>query len=72
MFSTLGSVLNKKKLNIYLLERQRERADYLSVKIASMMAYSMIALKILQMQVTMNLSIALRLLDPDEGALSLT
>ena len=45
--------------------------DYLSVKIASMMAYSMIALKMLQMQVTMNLSIALRLLDPEDGALSL-
>ena len=36
-----------------------------------MMAYSMIALKILQMHVTMNLSIALRLLEPEEGALSL-
>ena len=31
----------------------------------------MIALKILQMHVTMNLSMALRLLDPEEGALSL-
>ena len=36
-----------------------------------MIAYSIIALKILQMQVTMNLSIALRLLDPEDGALSL-
>ena len=52
--------------------RQSDRTDrYLSVKIASMMAYSMIALKILQMHVTMNLSIALRLLDPEDGALSL-
>ena len=49
-----------------------ELSDYLRVKMASMMAYSIIALKILQMHVTMNLSIALRLLDPEDGALSLS
>ena len=38
---------------------------------ARMIAYSMMALNILQIQVTMNLSIALRLLEPEAGALSL-
>ena len=44
---------------------------YLSVRMANMTAYSIMALKILQIQVTMNLSIALRLLEPEDGALSL-
>ena len=71
MFSDLGSALNKNH-SISIPACYPPWQDYLSVKIARMMAYSIIALKILQMQVTMNLSIALRLLDPEAGALSLT
>ena len=44
---------------------------YLSVNIDRTTAYSMMALKMLKMQVTMNLSIALSLLEAAAGALAL-
>ena len=46
-------------------------SHYLSVKIERTTAYSMIALKMLKMQVTMKLSIAFKLLEAAAGALAL-
>ena len=45
--------------------------SYRRVKMARMTAYSMMALKMLKIQRTMKLSMALRLLDDEEGALAL-
>ena len=47
------------------------KLSYLRVRIDSTIAYSIIALKILKMQVTIKLSIAFSLLDAAAGALAL-
>ena len=55
----------------FLSVESRKNIFYLSVSIDSTMAYSKIALKILNMQVTTNFSIAFNVLDEADGALDL-